>query len=367
MRKFSRSTLGQVIIGSLALSIFIGYGSDFFGVKTTVDSLLSSIGGGHIALTGAALANVAIFPTTPEQMAIAVGYRNKSFIADQVLPRIPVGKQEFKYNVYDKRDSFTLPDTKVSRKGEVNFVEFPASFATGSCDAYALADFVPQEDLDNAAGTNYNPRTRSGEELRHMVALAREKRTADLLFAAANYTLKTQLAGNHQWNVFAQADADPVEDIMAGMDACLIRPNMMVIGQLAYTKLRTNPNILKAVNRTSGDKGVATRQDLIDLFELADGLYVGESYLNTAKKGQNASMSRVWGKHCLLAYIDRAVQSVQGRITYGFTAQWGDPFGGELPDATSGAKGGYRIQQGEYVAEKLIADNCAYFIQDCVA
>jgi hypothetical protein len=364
MRKFSRSTLGQVIIGCLALSIFIGYGSDFCGVQTAVGELTRHIGLGHSVVSGVALASVAIFPTTPEQMAIAVGYRNKSFIADQVLPRISVGKQEFKYNSFDKRDSFTIPDAKVSRKGDVNFVEFPATVLTDYCEAYALADFIPMEDLINAEGGNYNPRLRSGEELRHLIATAREKRVADLIFTAANWTLKTQLAGNHQWNV-THADSDPVEDIGAGLDATIMRPNAMIIGQAAWTKLRSNSNIVKAVNRTSGDKGIASRQDVAELFELSEGVFVGEAWANSAKKGQNASLARLWGKHCLLAYIDRSVQSPEGRVTYGFTADWGGAFGGEREEPGKGAKGGIHVQQGEYVREKIMAVDCAYFIQDC--
>ena len=40
-------------------------------------------------------------------------------IADQLLPRVPVGAPEFKYTVYNKGDRFTLQETMVGRKGRV--------------------------------------------------------------------------------------------------------------------------------------------------------------------------------------------------------------------------------------------------------
>ena len=63
------------------------------------------------------------FPIQPELTAIAIGYRNTRLIADAILPRIPVGTQEFKYLMYNLADGFTVPDTKVGRKGKVNEVE----------------------------------------------------------------------------------------------------------------------------------------------------------------------------------------------------------------------------------------------------
>ncbi len=35
------------------------------------------------------------FPINPALMAIAIAYHNAQMIADEVLPRVPVGKQEF--------------------------------------------------------------------------------------------------------------------------------------------------------------------------------------------------------------------------------------------------------------------------------
>ncbi|MFV9531212.1 hypothetical protein ACNUIM_32135 [Pseudomonas aeruginosa] len=64
------------------------------------------------------------FPIDPELTAIAIAYRNGRMIADEVLPRVPVGKQEFKYWKYDLAQGFTVPETLVGRKSKPNEVEF---------------------------------------------------------------------------------------------------------------------------------------------------------------------------------------------------------------------------------------------------
>jgi hypothetical protein len=204
------------------------------------------------------------------------------------------------------------------------------------------------------------------EGVTELINLAREKRVADLVFAAATYAVgnKVQLAGNHQWNV-KHADADPIADIVAGLDACIMRPNLMVIGGAGWSALSTNPYILKAVNRSSGDSGIASRRAVADLFELDDVL-VGMAWNNTAKKGQTASLGKLWGKHCSLVYVEKSVQANK-RITFGWTAQWRGRFAGSQPDGDIGLTGGVRVRVGEYVKEVITSSRLGYYIEDCAA
>jgi len=48
------------------------------------------------------------FPVNPVLTAIAIAYRNRRMIADDVLPRTDVGKQEFKYLQHDLGEGFTV-------------------------------------------------------------------------------------------------------------------------------------------------------------------------------------------------------------------------------------------------------------------
>jgi len=304
------------------------------------------------------------FPITPALMAIAIGYRNTALIADEVLPRTPVGKQEFKYLKHTMSEGFTLPDTRVGRRGRPNEVEFSATEVTASTEDWGLDDPIPQSDIDNAP-EGYDPLGRAVEGIMDLVELDREVRTAGLVFDANQYATanKITLSGTSQFSDFV--NSDPVGVIMAGLDAMIMRGNVMVIGRPVFSKLAQHPKIIKAVLGNSGDSGVATRKQIADLFELEDVL-VGEAFVNTAKKGQAVTLSRTWGKHLALIHRNKTATTRSG-ATYGVTAQFGSRIAGSIPDNSIGLRGGQRVRAGESVKEVICANDLGYFVQNAVA
>jgi len=306
----------------------------------------------------------ATFPIQAELTAIAIAYRNKRLIADEVLPRVPVGKSEFKYFLYDLAEGFTIPDTRVGRTSKPNQVEFKATEKTDSTDDHALDDPVPNADIKNAP-PNYDPLGRATEGITDLILLDREKRSSDLVFNANNYGAnnKVTLSGTDQFSDFT--NSDPIERITDCLDACIMRPNIMVIGRPAFSVLVRHPMILKAVHGNLGDAGIARRRDIADLFEL-DEVLVGEAWLNTAKKGQTVSLTRVWGKHISLMYRDRTADTRRG-TTFGLTAQFGGRVAGSEYDKDIGMRGGQMVRAGESVKELITANDLGYFIQNAVA
>jgi len=304
------------------------------------------------------------FPITPELTAIAIAYRNLALIADQVLPYVPVGKKEFKYWKYEKPERYTLPDNYVGRKSTPNQVEFNATEVTESCVDYGLDDIVPQDDIDNAP-PNYNPLGNAVEGIQDLNLLAREKRVADLIFNTASYDTanKTALAGNDQWSAFDTSD--PIEDILEAMDACIMKPNIMVLGNSVWTVLRRHPKVINATNRNSGDAGVAVRASVAELFEFEE-ILIGQGLLNTSRKGQVPSFSRVWGNYCALIYRNRQANTQHG-TTFGFTARFGTPIAGSLQEPAVGLRGSIRVRAGESVKELICASDLGYLFSTVIA
>jgi hypothetical protein len=305
------------------------------------------------------------FPITPELTAIAIAYRNPSLIADQVLPYVPVGKKEFKYWKYEKPERFTLPDNYVGRKSSPNQVEFNATEETDSVVDFGLDDIVPNDDIDNAP-PNYNPLGNAVEGIQDLNLLAREKRVADLVFNTASYNSgnRTALSASaDKWSTFDTSD--PIEDVLTALDTCIMRPNVMVLGNSVWTVLRRHPKVIKATNKNSGDSGVAARAAVAELLELEE-ILVGQGWLNTSKKGQTASFSRVWGNYCALIYRNRQANTQRG-TTYGFTARFGTPVAGSLPEPTVGLRGSIRVRAGESVKELILADDLGYLFSAVIA
>lgn len=305
------------------------------------------------------------FPIDPALTALAISYRNEMMIADAVMPRTRVGKQEFKYFKTVYGDEFTIPDTRVGRKSRPNMVETGGTEVTDSTVDYGLEDAVPLSDIQNA-DSRYNPLARAVTYLTNLIELDREKRVADLITTLGNYpsAQRTTLSGTSQWSDWT--NSNPVSAILTAMDGMVMRPNVMVIGQQVATQLIQHPKVVQSVNRTAQANGVIDLNGVASLFPGIERIVVGQAWLNTAKKGQTASYSRAWGKHCALLRIDNLADPTRGS-TFGFTAQWGDRIAGSEFDRDIGLRGGQRVRLGESVKEVISENTLGYFFKDAVA
>ena len=304
------------------------------------------------------------FPIDPVLTAIAIAYRNKTYIADDVLPRVPVAKQEFKYRKFPKADAFTIPNTFVGRTSRPNQVEFGFTEAADFTRAYGLDDPIPHADVANAP-EGHDPAAHAAETLSNIIATDREARVAGLVFDPNQYDTanKATLTGTDQWSDFD--NSNPIADILGALDKCIMRPNIMVLGNAVWTQLRQHPKIAKATHGNSGDVAVVARQAVAELLEL-EAIFVGQAFVNTAKRGQEVSVERAWGKHVALIYRD-TLANTQSGTTFGFTAQWGDRIAGTIPDPNLGLEGGTVVRVGENVKELITANDLGYFFQDAVA
>lgn len=306
-----------------------------------------------------------LFPIDPVMTAIAIAYRNKRLIADEIFPYVPVGKSLFKYLKFDLEQGFTLPNTFVGRKSTPNKVEFSGSEVESSCADYFLDDVIPQSDIDDAP-EGVNLINNASEGIIDLILLDREVRAAGLTFDANQYATenKAALSGSDRFDDYVASS--PLETIRDALSSMLVRGNVMVIGRKAFDKLSTHPQIVKAANTNSGDSGIATRAQIAKLFEL-DDVVVGEAFLNTAKKGKTMSLSRVWGNHLSLIYRDSLASNSNNRMTFGFTARQGTRIAGVIPDKMIGARGSHIVRAGETVKEVITSDRLGYLIQNVVS
>ena len=311
------------------------------------------------------------FVIVPSLSAIAVAYKQGNLIADLVLPRVPVATQVFRYPKYAPGDAFNAPETLVSRKGAPNQIDWASTEQTAAVSDYGLDAPVPNADIlayqQAPAGlvSQVDPESRAVTLVQQTVQNRREQRAANLVFGAANYGAnnKVTLSGTSQWSDYT--NSDPLVAIMGYLDSMIMRPNIGVLGRATATKLRMHPKICKAVYGMQTDAGIVPLRAIADLLEL-DEIYVGDGFLNTAAPGQTPAMARAWGKHAAFLYRD-AQPAIEGRITFGMTAQWGDKVAGYIEDSDIGLRGGRRIRSGESVVELVTANDLGYFVQNAVA
>ncbi len=299
-------------------------------------------------------------PVLPYLTSIALNYKNVSLIADNVLPRVPVGKQLFRYLAYPQGDQFTVPDTKVGRTSKVNQVEFGATALTASTVDYALDNPIPQIDVLNAVGTGYDPESRGVELTTDLILLDREVRAASLVFSVGGYDSAHKEVLTYPWD--NATSSTPIEDITSALDSMLMRPNIMVLGNSVATALQTNPAILKAFYGNLGDSGIVPVQFLATLFGL-DAVYVGRGWLNIAKPGQPVTLQRVWGNMAALIYRNSLATADQG-MSFGLTAQFEERYAGRIIDQDLGMRGGVRVRVGESVKELILAPDLGFLFEN---
>jgi hypothetical protein len=240
----------------------------------------------------------------------AVEYRNEKLIADMVSPFVPVNNKSDSYYVYTKKDRFTLPETIRGPKAEANEVDWSTSTSSYRCIDHALREFLPDALVGNS-DPGVDPRRRTTGFLTDLLLLAYERVIATKVTTASNYAsaYKTALSGADQWG---QSTSDPIGNVDDAKAACFIEPNTMIMGKEVWNKLKRHAAIVDHIKggATADNPSLVTLELIAELFEL-DRVLVGRAKYNSANKGATASYSYVWGKDCVLAYIDQAA-SLEG-------------------------------------------------------
>lgn len=317
------------------------------------------------------------FVTSPVMTAIAIGYRNEAttLIADIVLPRIPVPGEEYKWTEYPIPEMFTVPRTLVGRRGRVERVEFTGVERAGRTLDYGLEDGIPISDINAAANMrarnlgNFDPENRATEGLTNLILLDREVRVAAKAQDPNNYdpARRLVLSGSSQ---FSDPTSDVIGTLKTAFQGTLIyRPNTMSMGRDVWTGMSSHPQLVNAIRGNITSKGIIRPDEFVELFagEGLKRLAIGESFVNVARPGQTANLSRVWGKSIQLHYTDPNVRPEQGGLTWGFTAQLGDRIAGSWEDKNVGLEGGKIVRVGEKVEEQIVAKSVGFLLQNAVA
>lgn len=295
----------------------------------------------------------------------SVKYRNADMIWPMVMPIVKVGRRSDKFYKYAKEDAFRLPDDRIGPKSLPNETDWSATTDNYSVKDHALADWLPQEVIDNADNP-LQPEIDTVDVLNAQMDVAQEARVAAIVFSAASYPTgnKVQLSGTSQWG---QSADDPIGNLLTALESAFVRPNTIVMGADAWMVFRKLPEVLDAVKgstRYQGSPGgLATVAECAGLFEV-DNWLVGRARYISTKEGQSAAYARLWGKHCAALYVPRnpGIRS----IGFGFTfcemlRQVQRDF-----DPKRGVKGAHFFKVAWNSDEKVVAADVGYFIQDVV-
>lgn len=237
--------------------------------------------------------------------ALSVGVRTQGFIADKVMPRIPVEKQSDVYFI-NGPESLTIEDTTLAPLAETRGTSWNRTNASYHCNPYGLHDWLPDEVADNADG-KFDPRVYTMEQVIAKVDLAREKRAATLLTNAGSYANTRTLLGGEQWDTYSSNTSDPRSHIATAIgkvqNSLGIVPNTLTIGWKVALALSNHPQVLAGKSQSNDLNALLTSFDLPPvLFGL--NLRIGLAGYNTAAIGQTAVIADVWGDYAAVHYVE---------------------------------------------------------------
>ena len=118
------------------------------------------------------------FPSNAEMTNICQAYSNEAYVANLVCPfTTPVHKKDFKYDFFPVGEQLTPQDDKVSRRGEIQEIDYSSEEATASIEDHALSAYVPYDDVQ---GANKPQRVLQNHAMQTMnkIAMNREIRVA---------------------------------------------------------------------------------------------------------------------------------------------------------------------------------------------
>lgn len=259
----------------------------------------------------------------------SIAYKNRTFIARDILPDVRVQKQTGKYAIFEKSSWF---------RDEAH-VRAPAATAplaywkmdtagTYTCLEWAQATLLADEIIENADNP-INPLRTSTDWVMYKIRLAQEVRVASLLFSTTTFSGYTYAATTTtigttgiQWDTYETSD--PIQDVNAMryqiISNCGFAPNKLVVGVEVDKALRVHPAVLERVKYSQ--LGIVTNQLLAQLFDV-DQYLVGMARYTTSEEGTTASYSNVWGDYALLAYVPGAPALETPAM--GYTVTWKQP------------------------------------------
>jgi len=293
---------------------------------------------------------------------VAVRFSNEAYIADLVAPTVEVDKESDNYFIYDKAAWFRDEAADNRAPG----ARAPRSGYTLSEDLYTVKRKSHATPVIDRVANNSDDPLRPFEDASSFVAdkvlMRKELHVSGAIFTTGVWDTDLTLSGTDQWSDFT--GSDPASDISTAKDTILQNtgrmPNILVIGHEVLSKLKLHPDGLDRIKHTQ--KGVLTL-DLIAQWLDVDRIIVGSAIRNTQPEGLTESMSFIWGKNALLAYVTNGASVRDPNAAYTFQLRGGF----QTKTYREEAEEQDVVEASIYMDTKVTASASGYFFSNVIA
>lgn len=292
---------------------------------------------------------------------------NKGFIAEKVLPIVPVKETSGKIANYGNGHLRIETTLHVGRGPYARVDSVTRGSDTYSLENHGLQGTLTDEDFRNVEKP-YDARIDETDALTSHLQIEKEAGLATILQDPAIITQGATLAGNAQYNKRDHADSNPIEDrLLAGntlLDAIGADANAAIMGRKTFNALRFHNQLIRSLGFADNRAGQLSEAELAMALEV-EKIFVGDALFNSAKEGQADVIAPVWGKD--LIYVKVGSPALRQKVL-GYTMTKS----ARAPRTVQRMKnftprGSEEISVDDSWDQLILNAECAYLIQDAIA
>lgn len=293
---------------------------------------------------------------------ISVQFKNPGYIAEDVMPIIPVKLETSKFFTYDK-SRFDAPTALRGEQALYGRVQWAVSTSTYSCSEYGLELLIDDRERSNAIEP-LNIDIDTTEIITDMILNDREKRVKDVVMASGSYTHSNTSNLNGLATAWDQyGTSDPITAIAVTAREAIransgVYPNTLILGAKVFSVLKQHPLIIDRIKYANNGVARGTIEAMQSLFEV-DKILVGLPLRRTSNEGQTDTLGDVWGNNAVVAWINPRPAIKQPTLAYMFQSRPRQVFKYRDDLRSSDV-----IRCSEITAENLISDSCGYLFQN---
>jgi hypothetical protein len=290
---------------------------------------------------------------------ISVAYMPNEFIADRLVPKIPVMHESDVYYVFDQ-NIMSLPETLRADGSEAREASYDLSTSSYKLAEHALKDIVTDRMRQNADKA-IKPDIDATEVLTKRILIRKEVECANIAFDKSNFSNNASLAAAAAWSSNTTT-TNPITSIDSATSKIIASsgytPNKLVIDDPTFRACKNHVSVIDRVKYTTADS--ITENMLAKLFNVQE-ILVGRALRDTAQEGLTNSMNFVWSSCAFLAYMESSPGLRKASAMYQFLGMGaGSPF--TVTKWREESRKGDMVEVSSLFQYKAIATQCAYLI-----
>lgn len=292
---------------------------------------------------------------------VSVAYMPNEFIADRLVPTVPVKHESDVYYVYDQ-DISSMPETLRADGSPSRQATYNLSTSSYRLEEHSINDIVTDRSRNNSDKA-LKLEVDATEILTRKILIRREYECASVVFNSSNFSNSQSLSSGAAWTSNTTTSS-PIINIDSATSKIIassgFTPNRVVMDDASYRACKNHVSIQDRVKYTSADS--ITENMLAKLFDVQEVL-VGRAIRDTSDEGLSADMGFIWTNCAFVAYMETSPGLKKASAMYKFQGVGaGSPY--VVNKWRDNPRKGDVIEVSSMFQFKPVATSCAYLFKD---